>query len=242
MERNPYSPPNAALEPARPSQVPTRLVLARFGNVMEAQVLKHLLVSEGISASLGDAHTVQTNGLWANALGGVRVMVPADSLARARQLMDEMQAGLLALDGDADPALPAPVLATERALWNVDVAALFSLVLTPVFGNVLMLLNARTLADTRGKRTATVWLVISIAVVAYAVWMLGAPGQSPWLGFRASGFVAPYTLVWYLLGAHAQSSRIAKAHGRQYVHRSVSRATPLALLAIAAVGIASMAR
>lgn len=244
MERNPFSPPAAPVEalPDDPA-VPTFLVLARFANVMEAQVLKDLLVAEGIPASLADAHTVQSNNLWANALGGIRLLVPAASLSRARELMSEMQSGALALDGDADPGLPAPVVATERALWNPDVAAVFSLVLTPVFGAVLVLLNERTLANSRGKRTAIAWLTIAIAMVGLAIWRLCTDGSSPspWLGLRVSGLVLPYTIVWYFFAAHAQSSRIAKAHGRKYVHLSVLRAAPLAVLVMAAAGIASMA-
>ena len=244
MERNPFTPPAAAVElPPDDHASPTFLVLARFANVMEAQVLKDLLVAEGIPANLGDAHTVQTNSLWGNALGGIRLMVPAASLARARELMSEMQSGALAIDGDADPGLPAPVVATQQALWNPDVAAAFSVLLTPVFGSVLILLNERTFANTRGKRTAMAWLTISIAMVGLATWRLCTDGSSPspWLGLRVSVLVMPYTLLWYFFGAHAQSSRIAKAHGRQYVHRSVLRAAPLAVLALAAAGMASMA-
>lgn len=244
MERNPFTPPAAAVElPPDDTASPTFLVLARFANVIEAQVLKDLLVVEGIPANLGDAHTVQSNGLWNNALGGIRVMVPAASLARARELMSQMQSGALALDADADPGLPAPVVATRQALWNPDVAAVFSVLLTPVFGGVLTLLNERTLANPRGQRTAMAWLTISIAMVGLATWRLCTDGASPspWLGLRVSGLVLPYTILWYLFGAHAQSSRIAKAHGRQYVHRSVLRAAPLAVLALAAVGLASMA-
>jgi len=242
MERNPYSPPDTAVEPTPDMQSSTLLVLARFANVVEAQVLRELLVAEGIPASLADAHTVQSNGLWANALGGVRVMVPASAITRGRELMVEMQSGALALDGDVDPGLPAPVVATDHALWNTDVAALFSLLLTPVFGSVLMLLNERTLADTRGKRKATAWLAISIAIVSIAVWKLCTDGSdpSPWLGLKASGLVFPYTVFWYFFGAHAQSSRIAKAHGRKYVHLSVWRAIPFGLLVVAAVGFAAM--
>jgi len=240
MERNPYSPPATAVDRRSDTAPSGLLVLARFDNVLEAQVLKDLLVAEDIPASLGDAHTVQTNGLWTNAMGGVRVMVPASELPRARELMAQVQAGALAIDGDADPKLAAPVVATDLALWNMDAAAFFSMALTPVFGSVLMLLNARTLGDPRGRRTAVAWLTLSTALAAFALWKVSAQGPSPWLGLEASAFLLPYTIFWYFVAAHRQSSRIAKAHGRKYVHRSVLRAAAMAALALAAVGVASM--
>jgi len=241
MERNPYSPPATAVDRRSDDTPPSGLlVLARFDNVIEAQVLKDLLVAEDIPSSLGDAHTVQTNGLWTNAMGGVRLLVPAPDMTRARELMAQVQSGALAIDGDADPELAAPVVATDLALWNMDAAAFFSLALTPVFGSVLMLLNARTLGDPRGRRAATAWLTLSLALAALALWKVSAQGPSPWLGLEASAFLLPYTIFWYFLAAHAQSSRIAKAHGRKYVHRSMLRAAATAALALAGVGLASM--
>ena len=90
--------------------------------------------------------------------------------------------------------------------------------------------------------TASEWLAISIAMVGVAIWTLCTDGSdpTPWLGLKASGLVLPYTIVWYFFGAHGQSSRIAKAHGRQYVHRSVLRAATLAMLASAIAGVLSM--
>jgi len=212
------------------------LVVDRFTDPLEAQVLKDLLVSEGIPATLGDFHQVQTNTLWATALGGVRLMVPAAFVPRARELMAHMRSGALAIEGDDDPALAPPVVATELALWNPDAAALLSAWLTPVFGAALLAVNARTLGDRALQRTADTWLALSVAVVLAGAWLMRELDASPWRGFQVSGFVLPFTVVWYLFVAHAQSGRIARAHGRRYVHRSLLQVAVPTALALALFG------
>lgn len=112
-------------------------VVAKLPTAQEALTLKGCLEAAGIPATLGDAHTVQTNMLWATALGGVRVLVPQAFVRHANEVIAEYRSGAFEIEGDADPALPPPTTATDLALWGPDLAALLSLWLTPVFGALL---------------------------------------------------------------------------------------------------------
>jgi hypothetical protein len=51
---------------------------------------------------LADEHLVQTDLLLAPALGGVRILVPADYLQQSRAVLEAFERGEFALDEDAD--------------------------------------------------------------------------------------------------------------------------------------------
>jgi hypothetical protein len=51
---------------------------------------------------LADDQLVQTNLLWAPALGGVRILVPQDYLQQAEAALQALRRGEFALDEDAD--------------------------------------------------------------------------------------------------------------------------------------------
>jgi len=214
------------------------VTLTRFANALEAQVLHGLLVSEGIGATLGDVHLVQTNTLWATALGGVRVMVPAAHLARAQALLAAMQSGALALEGDVDPALPPPPVATDTALWSPDLAALLSVWLTPLFGAVLHLANAHALREQALVTRARAWFAICAIATAAAFWLLREHEWTMARPFEASAILLPFTAVWYFLGAHPQSRHIGSRFGIRYVHRSLLHAVAVAFVALLALGSA----
>lgn len=54
----------------------------------EAQLLKSVLESAAIDALIPDEHTLGIQPLYGPALGGVRILVRADDLQRARELLD----------------------------------------------------------------------------------------------------------------------------------------------------------
>ncbi len=107
-----------ALAPAPPpSATPdlgsTDLVLAaKFLTATEAFVVKGLIESEGVPAIVADANIVQNNELLAIAVGGVRVLVPEEGLARAKEIIAAFQRGEYSLDTakihDQDASPPEP--------------------------------------------------------------------------------------------------------------------------------------
>jgi hypothetical protein len=79
----------AAAEDAAPDQEqPQELVaVATFTWAGEAKLAEALLRSESIPCFLRDEHTIQMNWCWGNALGGLRLMVPAEFAERAREIL-----------------------------------------------------------------------------------------------------------------------------------------------------------
>jgi Putative prokaryotic signal transducing protein len=74
---------------------------ARCLDPTQAHVLQGCLRAAGIAAAVTDNHHVQMNFLWAIALGGARVLVPAHQLAVAREVLAAFERGDLALqDGE----------------------------------------------------------------------------------------------------------------------------------------------
>jgi hypothetical protein len=69
----------------------------------EAEFVKSVLESEGIDTMLPDEHTVSIQPGVATALGGIRVMVRADDLQRATQLLNDVQP-IEKLSEDDDPS------------------------------------------------------------------------------------------------------------------------------------------
>lgn len=76
--------------------------VARFLNPVDAHIICACLEAAGVPALVADAHLVQMNSLWAIALGGVRVLVPATRVAEARDVIAAFNRGEFALSDDFD--------------------------------------------------------------------------------------------------------------------------------------------
>ncbi len=66
------------------------VTVASFARVIDAHMLQSALVAQGIDAVVTDEHLVGINWYLANAVGGVKVQVPADELDRARDALGEI--------------------------------------------------------------------------------------------------------------------------------------------------------
>jgi hypothetical protein len=76
--------------------------VARYLVPMEARLAQGCLEASGIPAVLADDQLVQTNILWAPALGGVRILVPQDFVQQAEAVLAALQRGEFELGDDAD--------------------------------------------------------------------------------------------------------------------------------------------
>jgi hypothetical protein len=90
----------ADVDPPYPGDMVT---VARRFNSLEAELLRGRLAADGIPATLGDAHTVQTDTLLTTALGGVRIRVPSSFEAQALRTIADIEAGAFELDDDDTP-------------------------------------------------------------------------------------------------------------------------------------------
>jgi hypothetical protein len=57
------------------------------GSLVEAGFIKSVLEAEGIDVQIPDEYAVGVNPGYTNMLGGVRVLVPADQLERASEIL-----------------------------------------------------------------------------------------------------------------------------------------------------------
>ena len=73
------------------------VMVARLSTPAEAEMLRGRLEVEGVPAIVVDAHTVQALALFALAVGGVRVLVPASYADRAMAIVRKVSDGDYAL-------------------------------------------------------------------------------------------------------------------------------------------------
>ncbi|MDD2540625.1 MAG: DUF2007 domain-containing protein [Desulfuromonadaceae bacterium] len=63
------------------------VTIGRYSTPYEAHMVKSRLESEGIPAFIADEYTIGINWLYSNALGGVKVRVPAPLASEALQIL-----------------------------------------------------------------------------------------------------------------------------------------------------------
>jgi len=213
------------------------VTIARPYQPVEANLLKSMLEAAGIPATVADANLVQANAWMANAVGGVRVQVPASLVGRAKAAIAEYEQGAFELEGaDAAQTEPAPQ-ATTLALWSPDAAAFWSLWLTPIFGTTLHYLNSRTLQFKTGAALA--WWLAGIAFTVAALWATLSVHWNVAGVMVASSMSSSFTLVWYVFAGRTQSKHVVSSFGAQYVRRPLLGlwlGTAGALLALGLLG------
>lgn len=82
-----------------------------FEDLMNAEIFAGLLREHDIPARVENSHTVLANGLWGQALGYFKVMVPNPHALSARGLLSRWRSGEFALEegspapDEADPEI-----------------------------------------------------------------------------------------------------------------------------------------
>ncbi|MGB0373214.1 MAG: DUF2007 domain-containing protein [Opitutales bacterium] len=71
--------------------------IARYSTLIEAQSKRAFLESSGVDAFIPDEMTVQMNWMYVNAIGGIRLQVPEESVIEALEI--------LGLEADTESAL-----------------------------------------------------------------------------------------------------------------------------------------
>ena len=87
-------------------------------------------------------------------------------------------------------------------LWNPDAAGAWSLLLTPIFGSVLVRKNWKAIGDDAKARTGTIWIVVSVLALFLAAL------------FGLAGFL--YIIVWYFAWQRPQTQYIRERWGKDY--------------------------
>jgi len=245
---NPYLPSKASLSAvdiapplerteSSAEEVPTGTTdfirIATCGTPTEAHLLKGVLEANGLSPSVADANIVQANTWMTQAVGGVRILVPAEQAEAARHAIAEYNAGAFQLEGEeAAPAMSLSEL--KSPVFSPDRATLLSFVLTPAFGSALQLANATSIGTPKQKLLGWLWFSLLVATSAAAVALMHRLNPGPLVVFRASIAVSGITVLWYFLAGQPQTKHLIATYGRRYKQRSIA---PLSL-ATAATSLA----
>ncbi len=75
------------------------VVIDGFIDVIQADIVRGRLEVEGIPAILGNRHLVAADWMYAQALGGVRILVPREFVSEARAIIADIDSGQF-LDAD----------------------------------------------------------------------------------------------------------------------------------------------
>jgi hypothetical protein len=116
-------------------------------------------------------------------------------------------------------------------IWNPDLATIFSLSLTPIFGAYLHMINWRALGEPQRAATSQKWLNASIAmVVLYTILPFALPDLKD--AEVKMGLVAWVFLIsWYFASARSQAKFVKERYGTNYTKRPWGKALGIALLA-----------
>lgn len=91
-------------------------------------------------------------------------------------------------------------------LWNPNAIGLWSLLLTPAWGSVLILLNWRARGDGGWVKVSVLWLVASLVAVAVS-------------GLRYPLLYPIWLLAWWFAFASIQFRTVRRAHANDYPRR-----------------------
>lgn len=72
--------------------MPEMLTLGAYSTWFEANLVSSELEAFDLHPTLVDAQTINMNWLWSNALGGIKVQIPASEVEQARQILESRPA------------------------------------------------------------------------------------------------------------------------------------------------------
>ena len=76
------------------------VTVAQFLNPTDAHIVCSCLEAAGVPAVVADTNLVQMNSLWAIAMGGVRIRVPANRVKEAEEVIEAFNRGDFELPDD----------------------------------------------------------------------------------------------------------------------------------------------
>jgi hypothetical protein len=196
--------------------------IATCATPTEAHLLKGMLEAGGLDPVVADANFVQADSWMTQAVGGVRVLVPASQRAHAVGAIDAFNDGHFELKDDDDAAPVQPIAPLVHPVFSPDQAALWSFALTPVFGAGLMLADAWSAGPGSARVRATLWLSLVAALTALAVFVAHRGNPGLFVAFRASLAIGLVTVTWYFIVAQPRSKQLLDDHGRAYPRRSLT--------------------
>jgi hypothetical protein len=158
-------------------------LVAAFDSLLEAELARGRLESEGIAARVVDGNTVALAQPLSMALGGVKLWVATENLEAARTVLFAPSALVEPLPGadddDEPPARPPPLSPDDLAERAFRGAVLGLIVVPPLLNLYSLTLAARALAapgtmSPKARKRTAVALVVDAAAVGAVAAMLAA--------------------------------------------------------------------
>jgi hypothetical protein len=101
--------------------MPDELVTVEsYQSLNEANIAKSELAAFGIEAYLKDENAIRLDWLWSNAFGGVKLQVPEEQAAEARELLQAEPAAGDEQEAPAEPPVPCPVCGSADTRYFLD--------------------------------------------------------------------------------------------------------------------------
>jgi hypothetical protein len=107
------------------------------------------------------------------------------------------------------------------ALWNPLAAALWSIILTPIFGTYIHLLNWKALNEPQKESSAKIWFYVSFFVIIISLFFMG--------GNAGLGSLI-YLIVWYLVAGLLQKNYLSEKFGSNYIRKSWAKPLLIAFI------------
>ncbi len=209
--------------PAHAAEKDQALLVYRCADATEAHILKQVLAAAGIQADIADTHLMQTYHFLSMGHGGVRLMVAAHDHAAAHTTLNAYRQGQFSLIDETDQPTVAPCFATQtRAMFSPEQAALWSIVLSPLFGTAIHFWNTRQCPAYPRKTSSLVWLIVSLISTALVALTIPLFELGFNLSLRISFTLLLFTLFWYFSEAQEQSRWLLRHYGPAYQRRSMT--------------------
>lgn len=117
----------------------------------------------------------------------------------------------IAFESTTPPPIPdkaANMTAAAPKIWNPSAAANWSLLFSPLFGQIIHLLNWKALGDTKQIPQTPIWIIVSCAL------LIGNALTPP--EFSLSGVFILYLIIWYFVAARRQIRVVKNSFGGNY--------------------------
>lgn len=196
-------------------------LVCRCSDVTEAHLFKQVLAGAGIPAEIADSHLMQTYHFLSVGHGGVRLLVATEDLSAAQTTLEEFKQGQFSLvDAEREPA-PATYASQGQPVFSPEQAAIWSALLSPVFGTAIHYWNARLCPDYPRKTQSLIWLILSLICTLLVAINLPLFELGVNLSLRISISLLVFSVIWYLLEAQEQSRWLLKHYGPAYQRRGL---------------------
>ena len=142
---------------------------------------------------------------------------------------------------DSGAVNPLESKSQDKAIWNPNAAANWSILFTPAFGSFIQAINWRALGEEQKSKAMMGWFYASIALLfIYVAMGLLIPEQKAAEGL--SRFLAfLFLVIWYFAVGRSQTKYVKAKFGKSYTRRPWGKPVLIGVFAITGYLVISVA-